>query len=435
MPPIRDYQGFLKFLGQFTNYERRRFIRYDIKTFCLERMRDLSKRFGDPHLARPAIHVAGTKGKGSTVLMLEALLAEEGLSAGAYTSPHVEDLTERIRIGGRPIGPEEISSLAESIRPRLDRIAVDEPDLFPTFFELLTLLAMLQFAQCGVDWAIYEVGLGGRLDATNILQPRLAAITSIGLEHTQQLGDTVEQIAREKGGIIKERVPLVRGDLPPGAARVIDEICAAREVEVLPPVRVERGSTGGRIAVEGLDPSLPAGPVRGPALRANLGIALALHRLVLAEQGRSASPARVAAAVERLVLPGRVEIFPGDPLLVIDGAHTEESFVALRDTLSELEVETPRVAVLSLASDKRADAILPLVRQIADTVYLTRADPVRSRDPLELRSLLGGGIVCEPPAEAFRRAIDHGRPVVACGSMYLAGTLRPLAHRRPIPAG
>ena len=177
MAPLRNFREFEEFLGRFTNYERLASFRYDGQTLGLERMESLVAEMGHPERSFPSVHVAGTKGKGSTCLMLEALLAAESLLIGTYTSPHVERLSERIRVAGAAATEGEIVAEVNAILPLLERRRAQGEESFPTFFELMTALAMAAFRSRRVDWAIFEVGLGGRLDATNILRPRLTAIT------------------------------------------------------------------------------------------------------------------------------------------------------------------------------------------------------------------------------------------------------------------
>ena len=220
---------FSQVLSSFTNYERLQTFRYDQESFDLRRMEALAAALGNPHNHYPAVHVAGTKGKGCTCLMLEALLRAEGLAVGTYTSPHIEHLRERIRIGGKSISEDTFMRTVNSVLPLTE--PADGENASPTFFELLTAMAMLCFARAGVDIAIFEVGLGGRLDATNILSARWSAITSLGLEHTRLLGDTLTSIAREKAGILREETPLVTGDLPAEAREEIKRIAT----EKMPP--------------------------------------------------------------------------------------------------------------------------------------------------------------------------------------------------------
>ena len=435
MIELKSYADFERFIGSFTNYERQRHIAYGPEAMPLERMRSFVSELGDPLSSYPSIHIAGTKGKGSTSLMLEALLAAEGFRVGTYTSPHVEHLRERIRVGGRWIGEAELVDLARSFLPVLERRRSSGGGGFPTFFELMTALAMSRFARAPVDWGVFEVGLGGRLDATNILAPRACAITGIGLEHVAVLGDTHQRIAREKAGIIKRGIPLVAGDMPEEALR---EVLAAAREQGAEVVRPREGGVmpagSGHVEIAGYG-RFEAPAVRGPALRHDLAVALELHRLALEASGRRPVAARIAGALATLELPARVELFAGTPPVLLDGAHTAESFGALESTLEEIGLPRPRTAVFSLASDKRAEPILETLARIAGRFILTRADPLRSLEPAAIRARLGAGDVIDAPRAALEEALRRGEPVIVCGSMYLAGAVRGRMRERSRTVG
>jgi dihydrofolate synthase/folylpolyglutamate synthase len=435
LAPIVSEAEFERFVGEFTNYERMKEYRYDEETLGLRRMADLMVALGDPQNRYPSIHIAGTKGKGATSLMLEALLAASGLAVGTYISPHVESIRERIRFGGQPISAAELCALTNRILPVISARWESDPAGFPTFFELMTALAMLHFFDRRASVGIFEVGLGGRLDATNILRPRWTAITSIGLEHTDKLGDTLALIAREKAGIVKPSTPLVAGPLSAEAEAVILAIARDRRAPVTAadPGAVRRSGPGAIEVASGLLPfpaaSVPAGAVRGPALRDDLAMALILWKGFLATAGVDPSLAALEAALGALRLPARVEVFGGRPEVVIDGAHTPESVRALRQALEEEGFPRPRALVLALAADKPLDPILRELEGLAEEAFFTRADPARGRDPEDIaarfREISGApASSVEDPEEAFERASAGGRAVVVTGSFYLAGRLR-----------
>jgi dihydrofolate synthase/folylpolyglutamate synthase len=443
--PVFSDAEFEKFISQFTSYETLLSYHYGHETMKIERMNALAADLGNPHLATRGIHVAGTKGKGSTCLILEALLLASGNDVGAYLSPHVEFLRERIRFGGQPIAEHELCSLLNSTLPVLDRRragveAASGAQYFPTFFELMTALAMLHFKHKSVGYALYEVGLGGRLDATNIVRPMLTAITSIGMEHTDKLGDSLASIATEKAGIIKPGVPCIVG---PSIADEARQVIAARAAECNAPlvevsrdkVQCDQDTDMSQLLVEPHGWRLPCGPLHGPGLREDLAIALTLWEHIILVQDVEPREEIALAAMQALGqrrLPGRVEMFDGDPCVILDGAHTEESVASLRQAIEELGVARPRSLVISVASDKRADAILETLNDIADEIYFTRCDAVRSLDPNDLKSRFEQHAyladqrlhVIEDPVEAFRAACGHGMPVVVTGSFFLAGAIR-----------
>lgn len=436
---IADYPAFEAYLGEFTNYERLHAFNYDKHTLGLERIRSLLRDLGSPERSFPSVHIAGTKGKGSTSLILEALLRAQGFRVGTYTSPHVEHLRERIRIHGEPLAEADLVRELNGVLPALERRRAESLESRPTFFELMTALAMTAFRAQRVDWGIFEVGLGGRLDATNILAPSWTAITSIGLEHTQQLGNTLAAIAREKAGIIKRGTPLVLGNLPPTAATEVLAIAAEQQAPTMHARASLVASAGpGHIHLDGFG-LLPARAVRGPALRADLAIALTLFEGILAAEGRRCAREVVAEALSSLQLPARVEVFDDDPPLVLDAAHTADSIQALRLTLEEIQFPRPRVLVFSLSAGKERESILPELPPIAEEIIFTLADPQRSIPPHDLQAQLGWGKVLVDPREALAEARRGGRPVVITGSFYLAGALRPLlwgpGRRAPEPSG
>ena len=411
-------------LASFTNYERLQTFRYDQESFDLRRMEALATALGNPHSHYPAVHIAGTKGKGCTCLMLEALLGAEGLTVGTYTSPHIEHLRERIRIGGKSISEDVFMQTVNSVLPLTE--PADGENASPTFFELLTAMAMLCFARGGVDIAIFEVGLGGRLDATNILSAHWSAITSLGLEHTQLLGNTLTSIAREKAGIIREGVPLVTGDLPDEAREEIERIAAEKNTPwtVADPGSIARCGHG-CIEIEGIPGPISAPAVRGPGLRADLAVAMSLYHAVLEHLDKPPGLDPLRDALENLHLPARVEIFPGPPSSCLDAAHTPESMASLRLALEEIEFPRPRALIFSLSSDKRWKEVLAETASIADEIIFTRADETRSIPPAELRDALGRGEVIEDPLEALEYTRRGGLNPIITGSFYLAGALRP----------
>ncbi len=430
MDPLRSFAEFERFLGEFTNYERSVQLRYDKETLGLSRIRALTDALGRPQDAFPSVHVAGTKGKGCTTLILEALLEAAGKATGAYTSPHVEHICERIRVRGANLSPEALVEHTNEMLPALEQLAANDQPGFPSFFELMTALAMLVFRSTGVDWGLVEVGLGGRLDATNILAPRFAIITSIDLEHTAQLGSTLGEIAREKAGIVKPGVPVFVGPLPREAEVVVRAIARERGAEFVAVDPSELGAEGSTLTLDRLGGfKVDAPAIRGPALRTDVAIALRVFEAIAHETGESISPQVVANAFAGLDLPARVELFPGSPPVVLDSAHTPGSMMALERTLEELGIARPRTAVFSLAQGKNRAPVFDVLARIADRVIFTTADAVRSVPPETLRAEFGAGEVVESPDAALDAALAAGRPVVVTGSFYLSGRIRGLVRR------
>lgn len=424
MAQLENFQQFERYIGRFTNYERVVHFDYDRKTLGPQRMEKFCAALAHPCRSYPTLHAAGTKGKGSTCLMIEALLRAEGFSVGTYTSPHVQHLRERIRIDSEPITETALLKEMNTVQPYLDATRRDRPDSFPSFFELMTVLAMVSFRSRAVDWGIFEVGLGGRLDATNVVEPQWTVITTIGLEHTRQLGSTLAEIGREKAGIVKQDTPLILGDVAPDAYAVIAKIAAERNAPIIrPPSDTVRRSGRRRLRIAGTE--IAAGAVLGPGSRANFSLAYTVLSELLAREGRTPDLERVEQALNDLQLPARVELIETDPPVIIDSAHTQESIATLRLMLDENEIPTPRTLIFSLANDKQVDAILEEIEKLgASEILLTTSDTVRSTPPQVLREKLGRGTIIEAPEEALSAAQALGNPIIVTGSFYLAGQLR-----------
>lgn len=378
----------------------------------IERMRALADTLGlaDRLAGIPVFHVAGTNGKGSACAMIEAVQRAHGRRTGLYTSPHLIRLGERIRIDGAPLPDERLLDLAARIRPAADRLAADRPDLAPTFFELMTALALLAFAEARVDVAILETGLGGRLDATNVCQPAVTAITSIGLDHQEYLGDTLELIAAEKAGILKPGVPCVLGRLPPPAEAVV----RARADQLGCPVHLAApaGAELPEVGLAGLHQ-------RVNGATAFLACELAAARLPI-------DPAVARRALLDVDWPARwqqLRLADGRRLIV-DASHNEEGARALEPLLAPLSRPT---VVVGATGSRRAQPLLAAVARHAGRILLVEPSSERATPLDELARLLGP-VGC--PVQRARVAdlfpapgacAAPGDPVVVVGSLYLAG--------------
>jgi dihydrofolate synthase/folylpolyglutamate synthase len=409
----------------------------------------LLARIGEPQRRLRVLHVAGSKGKGSTALLAEALLRAAGRSTGTFTSPHLERWTERFRIDGREVAGDALAAVITALRPHVDaERAGPEP---PSFFDVTTAAAFQLFADAGVDVAVVEVGLGGRLDSTNVVSSAVSCITSIELEHTDKLGDTLARIAREKAGIAKPGVPLVTGALAPEAAAVVE--AQARELGC-PLARLER-----ELRAELLDEPLEGSRFRfadgGFALEVTLGVPgrhqVANAALALACVRRTGAVddalllGTVAAAFAQVDLPGRVEILAREPWIVVDGAHTAASARALAATLARIPRRRSHL-VLSVSAGKDLAAICAALVPQADQVTVTRAEPVRSLDPQlvadAVRAVAGRAEVRVVPnphlaLRAARESLGPEDLLCASGSFYLAGIARRVLgaeSRTPGPA-
>jgi dihydrofolate synthase/folylpolyglutamate synthase len=392
---------------------------WDLK---LERMRAAVAHAGHPEARWPALHVAGTNGKGSTAAMLDAVLTAAGSRTGLYTSPHLVDFTERMRVGGRTIPRDEVVSRVAELRRVLEPAGVRL-----THFEFATLVAFEWFARVGVDVGVVEVGLGGRLDATNLVSPLVTAITSIGRDHEEYLGHDLASIAAEKAGILKPGVPVVLGRLPDEAEAVI----RARAAEVGAPViaaGVDAGLEtrpdglvfrGPGVVWDGLRLGLP-----GAFQRDNATVALAV--LALVRERFALTPAGVRAGLAAARWPGRLAVVRERPLVLLDGAHNPDGAATLARELPGVVGERRLTLVFAVMADKDWRGILaPLVPRAARAV-ITRVGR-RAADPATVAAELRPSLpveVIEDPRAAIRAAVEGAAPdeaVVVAGSLFLVG--------------
>ena len=402
--------------------------------FGLERIHVLLAALGDPQRCAPALHVVGSNGKTSTTRLAAAALGAGGRVVGAYLSPHVTDWTERIQIDGAPVADDAFARAATAVREAADQLDLEDGDRV-TQFEALTAIAFEAFRDRGVDAMAIEAGLGGRWDATNVLQPGAVVIlTTISLEHTVFLGDTEAAIAAEKLSVCADGSDrLVVGRLDPVAREAVDGECAAR---ALRPVRLGEG-LGVREAEDGVEVTTPRGYYEGLPLgllgafqRDNLACAIAGAEMVV---GEPLDPVALRAAVAGVELPGRMEVFPARPEVVIDGAHNPAGMEALVGALPGLVCgRGPVTAVVSVLGDKRAHDMVAALAGVADLIFTTRSSHARAIDAVELAGLAGDAGVpawaVPDPHEALAAAREAAAPdgvVVVTGSLYLLGDLRP----------
>jgi len=433
------------YLEGLINLERRPDLPYS--RMGLEPIRALLERAGNPERRLSVIHVAGSKGKGSTCLFCEGILAAAGERVGTFTSPHLERWTERFRIAGREVEGDRLARAVEQLRPHIEELRRGDPARAPTFFDATTAVALQLFAEAGLDRAVLEVGLGGRLDSTNAVRPAVTCISSIELEHTDKLGDTLTAIAREKAGILKRGVPCVIGELPEEAEGAVRERAAELGVPLFglgEDFGVEAGaavagsSTPARCeeAVlrfwhsDGFELEVPL-QVPGEHQARNAALALAAVR----QLGVYSDPELAAAATCGLAevrLPGRIEVVEREPWVIVDSAHTPASARALKGVLASLEAARTHL-VLSVSSGKELSDLLAHLLPLAAEVTVTRAEPTRSLDPEELasavRSLrpdLTPRVIPDPRRALLiaRQRLGPGELLCATGSVYLAGIAR-----------
>lgn len=456
-PPETNHAAAMRFLLGRIDYERAWKMPYGAREFKLDRMRELLDRLENPQDRLPILHIAGTKGKGSTAAMLAAILTAAGYRTGMFSSPHFERVEERLAVDGQACSADELVERVAEVKPvveAMDREAAAAAGTGPTYFEIITALALLHFVRRRVDAAVLEVGLGGRLDSTNVCIPRVCVITSISLDHTEQLGDTLEAIAREKAGIIKPGVPVVSGVQAPGPRGVIREVCRQQVAPLLelgvdftfdyrPPEHLEQADAPARLDFRWRRP--PAGlapaeyvdlaiPLPGRHQAANAALALAALA-PLGQRGWRIEDKAVRRGLGGLRWPGRAEVLRRRPAVVVDVAHNVASIEALLQTLDESFHAPRRHLVFAASNDKDIRGMLHALLPRFDTVALTRytANP-RTAAPEELARLayeLSGRRppTFADPAAAWRAAKALAEPddlICVTGSFFIAAELRRL---------
>jgi dihydrofolate synthase/folylpolyglutamate synthase len=386
-----EYQATLDYLYRFVDYSLVRNLRYTPEKFDLTRMFTFMRRLGNPENCYPAIHVAGTKGKGSVSALCASALQAGGYRVGLYTSPHLSDYAERIQVDGQPISHADLVRLVAESKDRIEAV----PEL--TTFEITTALAFLYFQQQGVNAAVIEVGLGGRLDPTNVITPNLAVITSISYDHEQILGHTLEAIAGEKAGIIKPGVPVVVAPQSEPARQTITQIARQRGA---PCVQVGRDFAfaagphsldGQRFTIwstadHGSGPVSLDIPLLGYHQVENAATAYtALH--VANNLGLPLSQAALRQGFQSVHWPGRFEILQRQPPVIVDAAHNRDSMQKLRRTLDEYFPGLPVVLVFGASEDKDILGMLTELLPRVSQVVLTRSFHPRAADPAQLEQL------------------------------------------------
>jgi dihydrofolate synthase/folylpolyglutamate synthase len=401
--------------------------------FKLERVELALASLGLPHRGYPCIHIAGTNGKGSVAAMCHAVLQAAGYRTALYTSPHLVRFTERIRVGDEEIAPEQVVDLTREIRAAATSRGIDL-----TFFELVTVLAFLHFARQQVEAAVIEVGLGGRLDATNVVDPLVSVITTIGLDHQQYLGSTLPAIAAEKGGILKRGRPAVFGRLRPSAEAVLREMASARECRVFrlgENFDVARGDEGiyrgWGWRLEGL-----RWPLQGEHQRDNAAVALAA--LEATATTLPMTPDEVRAGLEQTRWPGRLESVAGTPEILLDGAHNPDGIEALVREVRRVAAGRRVRLLFAVMRDKDWSAMVRDVVEVADDVTVTSVLPPRGEDPARLVAAFEAHCPTRAIADAkaafesLVAASGSGDLVVVAGSLFLVGEVYPvLARLRP----
>lgn len=437
---IQTYDQALDFIYSQIDFSFTKQQRYSEEVFNLDRMRHFMRVLGDPQNAYKTVHVAGTKGKGSISAMLASALNRAGYQIGFYSSPHMIDYTERIQVGNYPIPRGDFVDVLNELYPVIQEI------YGLTTFEITTAVAFQYFKHQHIDIGVIEVGLGGRLDATNIIQPQVSVIASISLDHTAILGNTLEAIAAEKAGIIKPDIPVVISPQQPSVRAVFEEIAKERHAYFIPTgdllsfeerhtdlerqefdIRYPNGFLSPGNDQEKLHITLP---LLGLHQMLNAGTAFCTLK-VLSEQGIKVSDRDIIEGFKQVFWPGRFEILQKNPYLIIDAAHNLESSSRLVDTLEELFPDQKVTWIFGASEDKDISGMLGNFSKIASQIILTRSTHPRAADPVQMEenniSLGCDTIIIEDIQNALEYALNNaqsGDVIIASGSIFIAAAVR-----------
>lgn len=399
--------------------------------FGLTKVEEILEAVGNPHREIQAIHIGGTNGKGSTAAIIASILRKEGYRVGLYTSPHLIRFTERMKVNEKEIEKEEVADLTEWMRERIDAAGIAPPF---TFFDFTTAMVFLYFKQKMVDLAVLEVGLGGRLDSTNVIDPLLSIITNIGKDHQDVLGKGILRIAGEKAGIIKESRPLITAATQPRVLRLFSKI--GREKKA-PFFRVGKEFryvlTGeGSFSYEGLHRKLwgLSLNLRGSHQMVNATTALGAME-ILDDLGYRVSNDAIVEGLKVVEWPGRLEMVNSSPRVLLDGAHNPEGALSLRESLEKDFQYHHLILLIGIMKDKDVHSILHSLSPLADHIIFTRPGTDRAASPALLRKALGLNGKKAEVIEDFRKAIDRGLSLageedILCitGSLYTVGEAR-----------
>ena len=440
---FRTYEQAIGYLFTTTDYEKQQRLRYNVTTFDLNRMNTLLKGLGDPHKKLKCVHIAGTKGKGSTAAMLAKMMEANGYTVGLYTSPHVTSLHERIVVNTQMITRKEFLDLLNRVHPILEKMG--RQDDRPTFFEIFTAVAFLHFCDHKVDIAVIETGLGGRLDSTNVIMPEIVGITSISLDHQNLLGNSLDSIAREKAGVIKKGIPVVTVQQDPAAMKVLKKqatsvkapfIVTGKDVDFS--YRFESSREHGphtRICL-----TTPTSrfehlrvPLPGEHQAINCGLALALLDR-LKTQGYTIDDEKAVTGLRGVSLIGRMEMLCGDPRILIDAAHNAASIRALIQAIGQHIPYDSLIFIFGCNADKDVRGMLTELQYGADKVIFTRSNSPKAVFPTDLAEMYTEicGKMCQT-AMTLREALRIARCAVTredlicvTGSFYLVGQAKSL---------
>ncbi|MFQ5688021.1 MAG: bifunctional folylpolyglutamate synthase/dihydrofolate synthase [Candidatus Scalindua sp.] len=444
--PFNSYKQANEFLLQTIDYEKLTQYKYDTSTFDLKRMEEMMAFAGNPHKKGRRVHITGTKGKGSTAIMIASILKELGLKTGLFTSPHLIYLGERMKVNGRMVSQKMFVQLINRLKPYIDRIMLKNPTLMPTFFEIVTAIAFLYFEKKKADISVLEVGMGGRLDSTNIILPEISIITPIGYDHTDRLGHTLDRIAYEKAGIVKEKVPVVSSMQEPEALSVISKTCKeknARLYLVGRDILINNIKVAKRNGVYGTECEIRTWrnkhkniflPLIGRHQIENCATAIGALEVLSETSVIKIENEMVINALARVKCPARIEVVSEKPLIVLDTAHTVSSMKILSESVKENFSFKKLIVVIGLSEDKDIAGILREIACAADYLILTKTGNPREAAPEQMAVTAKHfyhkrPIVIEDIDEALKEAkkiANKNDLICITGSFFLAGRVEKL---------
>jgi dihydrofolate synthase/folylpolyglutamate synthase len=444
-----NYEQAIEFLFSRVNFERLSGLQYSADDFKLDRMRELLRRLGDPQEMIPAVHIAGTKGKGSTAALTAQILSAAGIRTALFTSPHISAFEERMAVDGAIPAKDELARLVETVSGVVADLDKTPGHMSPTYFEIATAMAWLYFSERQAEIAVLEVGMGGRLDATNVCRPLVSVITTISRDHTRQLGSRLEQIAREKAGIVKPHVPVVSGVTGEPAHSVIVETCRVLQAPLFllgrdfhckyRPAQIGAYAGGAEVCTATVRTAravwedLPL-PLVGEHQARNLALAAAAVER-LEDQGWRIPTTAVAAGLAQLRWPGRIEVLGRAPTVIVDAAHNWEAVAALLRTLDESFRSRRRILVFAATRDKDVAGMLRQLLPKFDSVVVTCFQSNPRHVPVETLAGIARQHTSEPlhttsdPAAAWKLARRIAGPddlICVTGSFFIAAELRDL---------
>jgi len=444
--PFTTYKQAEEFLLQTIDYEKLTQYKYDTSTFDLKRMEEMMCSVGDPHTKRKTIHITGTKGKGSTAIIVSSILSRLGLKTGLFTSPHLTYLGERMKVNDKTISQETFVQLMNMLKPYIDKITAETPILMPTFFEIVTAIAFLYFEREKTDISVMEVGMGGRLDSTNIILPEVSVITPVGYDHTDRLGKTLDKIAFEKAGIIKEGIPVISSIQEPDALAVISKTCNEKRsllYLVGQDILIYDIKVAQRNGIYGTECVIETWrnrykniflPLVGRHQVENCAAAIGSLEVLAGKGVIKIDNELIVNALADIRCPARIEVISEEPLTIVDTAHTVASMKILRESIKESFSFRKLVLVIGLSSDKDIEGVLKEIVSISNDLIFTRTGNPREADPEQMaviakRFSQNNLMVIEDIDEAMEEAKEIANAddlICITGSFFLAGKVKEL---------